>query len=226
VRRRLALVLAAAGALVAAPAALGHVTVLPERPKLNSQQEFVVRVPNERDVPTVGLQVLFSTDLRVGQFAPKPGWQRKVLLTDSKRARGVRWTGGRIAPGEYADFRLLATPRTAGQAVFRVYQTYSDGKTKPWAGPPEKPGAAEQETGVEEPGPSPAVDVTATPDVPTGAAATALSTSTTTTKRTSSDAAIWLGLIAIVIALAAVLATGFLWSTRPATLPADEPGET
>jgi hypothetical protein len=224
VSRRAALALAAAGALAAPTSAGAHVTVLPERPKLNAEQEFVVRVPDERDVATTELQVLFSSDLRVGQFAPKAGWKRKVLLTDDKRVRGVQWTGGTIAPDEYADFRFLATPRTAGQAVFRAYQTYADGKTKPWSGPPEKRGVAEKETGIEEPGPSPAVDVTATPDVPSPAAGTS-PTSSSATKTTSSDAAIWLGVIAIVIALGAMLAAGFLWSTRPATLPPDEPGE-
>jgi uncharacterized protein YcnI len=223
VRRRIALVLAAAGALVAPTAAAAHVTVLPERPKLNEQQEFIVRVPNERDVATTKLQVLFGTDLRAGQFAPKPGWTRKVLRRAS-RAYGVVWSGGRIAPGEYADFRFLAAPRLPGQATFKAYQTYADGKTKQWSGPPEKPGVAERETGLDDPGPSPAVDVTATPDVPSPAAAEP-GTSSATTKRTSSDAAIWLGVIAIVIALAAVLAVGWLWSTRPAALPPDEPGE-
>ena len=222
-RRRGALALAILGALATPSAAAAHVTVLPERPKLNTEQEFIVRVPNERDVPTTKLQVLFGTDLRAGQFAPKPGWTRKVLRR-AARAYGVVWSGGRIAPGEYADFRFLAAPRLAGQAVFKAYQTYADGKTKQWSGPPEKPGVAEQETGLDEPGPSPAVDVTATPDVPSPAAAATGATSAAT-KTTSSDAAIWLGVIAIVIALGAVLGVGWLWSTRPAALPPDEPDE-
>jgi uncharacterized protein YcnI len=226
VTRRLALVLAVLGALAAPSAAAAHVTVLPERPKLNAQQEFVVRVPTERDVATTKLQLLFGTDLRVAQFAPKPGWTRKVLRR-ANRAYGVIWSGGSIEPGEYADFRFLAAPRLAGQATFKAYQTYADGKTQQWSGPPEKPGVAERETGLDQPGPSPAVDVTATPDVPAGAAAAAAGgTSNATTKQTSSDAAIWLGVIAIVIALAAVLGVGWLWSTRPAALPPDEPGET
>jgi uncharacterized protein YcnI len=217
-----ALVLAALVALLAPAHAGAHVTVLPERPKLNSQQEFTVRVPDERTVATTKVQVIFEGDLRVGQFAPMPGWTRRVLLTDDKRVRGVQWSGGRIEPDEYVDFRFLATPRRAGQSIFRASQTYADGRTKQWSGPPEKAGAAEQETGLDDAGPSPAVEVTATPDVPSG---TGAANSSATTKRTSSDAAIWLGVIAILIALGAALAAGFLWSTRPATLPPDEPDE-
>jgi uncharacterized protein YcnI len=220
VSARHAVVLAVLGALAAPACAAAHVTVLPERPKLNAEQEFVVRVPDERDVATVKLQILFDTDLRVGQFAPKPGWKRRTLLTDDKRVRGVQWTGGRIEPDEYAEFRFLAAPRNPGQAIFRAYQTYADGKTKAWSGAPEKPGVEAEETGLDEAGPSPAVDVTATPDIPAPAAAAAAA-GAATTKRTSSDAATWLGVIAIVIALGAVLAAGFLWSTRPATLPPD-----
>ena len=37
-----------------------------------------------------------------------------------------------------------------------------------------------------------------------------------------SGAAIWLGVIAIVIAALAALGVGLLWSTRPARLPEDE----
>lgn len=224
--RRLAPLLAAAAVLAAPTAAAAHVEVLPDRPKLNAEQEFVVRVPDERDVATTKLQIIFPEGVNVTQYAPKPGWTRTVKLGRAKRPSGVTWAGGKIAAGEYGEFRFLATPRKAGQAIWRVYQTYADGKTKPWTGPPEKPGAEEQETGVTEAGPSPAVEVTATPDVPAATAAAAAETpNTATTKTTSSDAGIWLGLIAIVIALGAALAAGFLWSTRPAALPPDEPGE-
>jgi len=219
VTRRGAAAVALAGALVAAPAAGAHVTVLPEKPKLNSEQEFVVRVPVERNVATVAVRVLFPEGVNVSQFAPEAGWTRRVLLTADERPRGVIWQGGRIAPGEYGDFRFLATPRRAGQAVWRAFQTSADGKVKPWTGPPEKPGVESKETGPTQAGPSPAVEVTATPDIPV---ATGGATSSATRKETSSDAGVWLGVIAIVIALGSALAAGFLWSTRPARLPPDD----
>jgi hypothetical protein len=202
-------------ALALPATAAAHVSVLPAEPRLNAEQELVVRVPAERDVPTTAVRVLFPRGLTVAQFAPAAGWRRRELLTADRRVRGAVWSGGRIAPGEYADFRFLATPRQAGQLVFKAFQTYADGATKPWTGPPERPGAPEEaETGPTVPGPAPAIEALAIPDV-TGPQAT--------TKKESSDAAIWLGLIAIVIALGSALAVGFLWSTRPATLPPDDP---
>jgi hypothetical protein len=204
-------------ALALPASARAHVEVLPSKPLLEQEQEFIVRVPDERDVPTTGVRVVFPKGVNVSQFAPLAGWRRKILLTRDRRPRGVVYTGGRIAPEEYAEFRFLATPRRAGPVVWKTFQTYADGATKPWTGPPEKPGAKEEEeTGPTEQGPAPATEVTTVPDVvPAGAS--------TSAKAVSSDAAIWLGVIAIVIALGAALAAGFLWSTRPAALPADEP---
>ena len=49
---------------------------------------------------------------------------------------------------------MLATPFESGQAVWPVNQTYSDGKDKPWTGPPEEPGEASPETGPTDPGPA------------------------------------------------------------------------
>ena len=82
-----------------------------------------------------------NANVIVGQYAPAVGGKTEVLRTDAKVPRGMEWTGGRIQPGEYTDFRFLAAPKTAGQAVFRAYQTYADGRTKQWAGPPERPSA-------------------------------------------------------------------------------------
>ena len=103
-----------------------------------------------------------------------------------------------------------------------MYQTYADGRRKPWVGPPEKPGVAEKETGPTQAGPSPATEVTATPDIPVPASPASSAPPANTREATSSDAGVWLGVIAIVIALGAALAVGFLWSTRPAELPPDD----
>lgn len=205
-------------ALALPACASAHVVVLPAKPQLDEEQEFVVRVPDEENQATTAVRVVFPSTVNVSQFSPMPGWNRKVLLTSDKRPRGVVWSGGRIEPGEYRDFRFLATPRQAGTVVWKTFQAYRSGAVKPWTGPPEKPGVEAPETGITEPGPSPATEVTAVPDVASGG-------STATREVNSSSAGIWLGLIAIVIALGCALAVGFLWSTRPAQLPPDEPDE-
>ena len=204
-------------ALVLPARASAHVEVLPAKPEVGEEQEFVVRVPDEEETATTAVRVLFPRGVSVSQFAPMPGWKRKVLLTRDKRPRGVVWSGGTITPGTYEDFRFLATPKRAGTVVWKTFQGYRSGAVKPWTGPPEKPGVEAPETGITEQGPAPATEATAVPDeasAPTG-----------TREVNSSSAGIWLGLIAIVIALGSALAVGFLWSTRPAQLPPDEAGE-
>jgi hypothetical protein len=205
-------------ALALPECAAAHVVVLPAKPQLDTEQEFVVRVPDEEDQSTTAVRVMFPSGVNVSQFAPIAGWHRKVLLTRDKRPRGVVWSGGAIAPGTYRDFRFLATPRRAGTVVWPTFQAYRSGAVKPWTGPPEKPGVEAPETGITQEGPAPATEFTAVPDVASAAPGN-------TREVSSSSAGIWLGLIAIVIALGSALAVGFLWSTRPARLPPDEPGE-
>ncbi len=206
-----------AGAGVVAAPAMAHVDVLPSRLTLNEAQELIVRVPNERDVPTVRVSVMFPAEVTVFSFGPSPpGWQRKVLLTKDGRNRGVVWSGGRIGDGEYAEFRMLGTPMSLGDAVWKSQQTYADGVTKPWTGPPESEGAVAQETGPSAPGPAAATRIVdqqqpqqASSDTPRAAA--------------ESKTGTVLGGAALLLAVAALVGLGLLWSRSPAILPPDDP---
>ncbi|MEW6581181.1 MAG: DUF1775 domain-containing protein [Actinomycetota bacterium] len=217
-RRRPLALLAGLGVLagVASPAA-AHVDVLPVRVEQNRAQELTIRVPTERGIPTTAVTVAFPPQVSVFAFEPVPGWTRTVVRAGDGTVTGVRYTGGRIAAGEYQDFTVLATPFGApGRTVWRVRQTYADGAVKPWTGPPEEPGAESEESGPTEPGPAAAVEIVAA-----GAAGPAAAV--TTGEDDGSSAGIWLGVIAIAIAAGAALAVGFLWSTRPMSLPEDPP---
>lgn len=206
---------AAALALGAAPAQ-AHVDVLPAELTLNEAQQVTVRVPNERDVPTTKVTVTFPAGVTVFAFGPNPpGWQRKALLTNDGRNRGVVWSGGRVAAGEYVDFAMLATPTRKGDAVWKTEQTYADGVTKPWTGPPEQEGAASQESGPADPGPAALTRISAEPAAVTGQ-------SVARTSSDSSNTGTVLGAIALVLAAGAITGLGLLWSRTPATLPSDD----
>ena len=92
--------------------------------------------------------------------------------------------------------------------------------------PPEEPGEASAETGPTDPGPAAAQTILEPGQAPatggTGGGGAGGAGGGGGSGGDDSDAAIWLGVIAIGIAALAVLATGFLWSTRPATLPAGD----
>jgi uncharacterized protein YcnI len=221
-RRVAGLAAGGAGLLVLAPSALGHVEVLPTQATVNEAQEFTVRVPTERAIPTVGVRVMFPSQVDVFSFQPPPpGWRMHVITSRNQTIRGVSYTGGRIGVSQYQDFRFLGTPTAQGQTLWRAYQTYADGKVKPWTAKPEARGAVSVENGPTQRGPASAVEVVA------AGAATGSDTATTSSDSGGdhSEAAVYLGIIAIGIAALAALGTGLLWSTRPAKLPPDDPGE-
>lgn len=199
---------------VATPAA-AHVEILPTSAAVNEAREFTARVPNERETPTVKVKILFPPSVAVFAFAPSPGWARQELKTRDGRLRGVVYSGGKIGAGEYADFGFLGTPLREGTAAWKSEQTYADGVTKPWTGPPEKDGETAQETGPSAAGAAAATRLGPASEEAQGAARGGSSDD-------SSSAGIWLGLIAIAIAAGAMLGVGLLWSSRPAPLPPDE----
>jgi uncharacterized protein YcnI len=217
-RRPLIPAIAVLGLLAAAPVALGHVEVLPTTGVVEQAQEFVIRVPTERPLPTTGLQVTFPPQVTVYAFgAPPAGW-RMTPIQRNGRYVGVRYTGGSIPVGQFRDFPLLGTPTVKGVALWKSLQTYADGKVKPWIAAPQAPGAASPESGPTDPGPAPAVTIAAA-----GASATAPGpASTRGSSGVHSGAAIWLGVIAIGLAALACVAVGFLWSSRPMALPDDD----
>lgn len=206
---------AAVAAMLAAAPAAGHVDVLPAESVVNEAHEYVIRVPTEREVATTGVRVTFPDSVVVVRFATTPGWNRRTVPAPDGGIRGVVYSGGAAVADEYVEFRLIATPIEVGTAVWRVQQTYADGVVKPWTLQPTPGADDEAETGLREPGVAPVTSFVATPSEAAAPAAA-------NADDDSSPAAVWLGVIAIGIAAAALTAVGFLWSTRPMRLPPDD----
>lgn len=213
--RRLAPIVAALALLVAAAPAAAHVDVLPTTVSQGEAVEFVVRVPTEREVPTTRVRIEVPDEVTVFSFLdPPPGWRLDTVPGSDGRVRAVVYSGGRIAPGRYAEFRMLGTPFGVGETVWPARQTYGDGQVKPWTGPPEDGSGASTENGPTDPGPAARVEIV---DGPVAAAGPVVAS-----EDEGSGAAVWLGVIAIAIAALSATAVGFLWSTRPARLPGDD----
>ncbi len=121
--------------LVLVAAASAHVTVNPQVVPANTFASFTVRVPTEKDEPTVKLRVEFPAQLIVSRFQPKPGWNRDVEKDASGRIVAATWSGGEIGADEYEEFTFLGrTPKEPGRLAFKAYQTYGGGETVAWAG--------------------------------------------------------------------------------------------
>ena len=124
----------------APPRALAHVGVEPRESAAGARVTYRVVVPNERDVPTVALELEIPTSLTVVRFQSKPGWERQVEKDPrTGLIRRVVWLGGAIRPEEYDEFVFTAlNPSEPGVLVWRAVQVYASGERVEWVLPPEK----------------------------------------------------------------------------------------
>jgi uncharacterized protein YcnI len=142
--------------------AQAHVTVQPNEAPAGAFYRFVVRVPNEREVPTTAVRVEFPENLIFTSFQPKEGWQRDVKmkkLDEPIEAFGseidtvvgsVTWSGGSIGAGEFDEFGFsVRVPEEAGNLEFKAFQTYEGGELVEWTGAPDSESPAAHVTVVD-----------------------------------------------------------------------------
>ena len=130
-KRRLALrvsLLCAVTVVLALPGrALAHVEVVPTDSPAGVTERYAIRIPTEKPVPTVRLEIEFPSGLRVADIEASPGWQVSVQTDSSGRPIGAVWEGGSIPAGQFAELRLTAqNPEGEAQLRWSVIQTYSD----------------------------------------------------------------------------------------------------
>lgn len=118
--------------------ASAHVTVFPKEAVQGAYEKFAVRVPTEKDVPTVKVEVKFPVDdVTVSRFEPKPGWKYEVTKDAEGKINGVIWTaeGEGLLPTEFGEFYMQGKiSDKATRLVWKAYQTYKDGSVVEWVG--------------------------------------------------------------------------------------------
>jgi uncharacterized protein YcnI len=128
----------ATGLLMAAISteAPAHVTVWPNESAAEAHEKYEVRVPNEKQVDTVAIEVRFPAKLRVTSFEQKAGWMTQTVRDASGKTVGVRWTG-KLPPQQFAEFGLLAVnPAAPGDVGWTAVQSFADGTKVEWSGAP------------------------------------------------------------------------------------------
>lgn len=119
-----------------ATAASAHVTVWPKESAAGAHEKYEIRVPNEKRVDTVAIEVRFPAALKVTSFEQKPGWMTEPVRDTSGQTVGVRWTG-KLPPQQFVEFGLLAVnPAGAADLGWSATQSYADGAKIDWSGPP------------------------------------------------------------------------------------------
>ena len=124
-----------AGILVAPSILFAHAVVFPKTSTPGAYEKYVLRVPNERDVPTLKVELHFPQGLRVVSFGDVPGWKLQVLTDSAQRVMGAVWTG--VLPKErFVEFPFVAVnPKDSTSLFWPTYQTYEGGERVEWTGP-------------------------------------------------------------------------------------------
>lgn len=118
--------------------ASAHVTVLPKETTQGSYEKFAVRVPVEKDVATVKVEVKFPLEqVTISRFEPKPGWTYEITKNNDDKITGVIWTasGEGLGPNEFGEFYMQGKVADNATAIqWKAYQTYKDGSVVEWVG--------------------------------------------------------------------------------------------
>ena len=123
-----------AAILVAPSIVFAHAVVFPKTSTPGAYEKYVLRVPNERDVPTLKVELHFPQGLRVVSFGDVTGWKLQVLTDSAQRVTGAVWTG--VLPKErFVEFPFVAVnPKDSTSLSWPTYQTYEGGERVEWIG--------------------------------------------------------------------------------------------
>jgi uncharacterized protein YcnI len=123
-------------AILAAPSIVfAHAVVFPKTSTPGAYEKYVLRVPNERDVPTIKVELHFPEGLRVVSFGDVPGWNLQVQTDTAQRVTGAVWTG--VLPKEhFVEFPFVAVnPKDSASLAWPTFQTYQGGERVEWTSP-------------------------------------------------------------------------------------------
>jgi uncharacterized protein YcnI len=128
--KKLFAAMALAGLAVATVAA--HVSIGPSESRLGTSERYVVRVPTEGDVATVGLDLSVPAGVTVSGVLASAGWKAELQREDD-RTVAIRWTV-QIPPRQFGELVFTArNPREGTEIVWNVVQRFEDGTSREWA---------------------------------------------------------------------------------------------
>jgi uncharacterized protein YcnI len=127
--------LAVAASLVWTAGLWAHAVVFPAEAPTGAYQKYVLRVPNERDFPTVRVMITFPSGVRVISFDEVPGWTLQAMSATEGAYVTASWTGT-LPVGRFVEFGFIGVnPSEPTTLRWDVVQTYADGTEVAWTGP-------------------------------------------------------------------------------------------
>lgn len=120
-----------AALMLFAAVASAHVTVAPAESSTGAWETYTLKVPSEKDIATVQVDLRIPEGAEFKQYEATPGWN--VTIEGNK----VSWTatGEGIQAGQFQRFYFTAkNPDAAGDIAWNAYQHYADGSLVQWSG--------------------------------------------------------------------------------------------
>jgi uncharacterized protein YcnI len=127
------LIVIAATALLFAETAFAHVTVWPQQSRAGMAERYTVRVPTERSVPTVSVELEVPMTVTVTGVLAPAGFTYETKH-EGNRIGSITWKQ-EIKPGEVGEFVFFARNPAASEIVWKAHQRYADGQVEDWVGP-------------------------------------------------------------------------------------------
>jgi uncharacterized protein YcnI len=123
--------------LLFAGIASAHVVVYPKATIQGSYEKFTVRVPTEKDIPTVKVEIKVPAEVEVSRTMPVPGWKAEFTKDANGKIISIIWTaaGEGLSSTEFGEFDLQGkVDKAAVSLVWKADQTYKDGSVVNWTG--------------------------------------------------------------------------------------------
>jgi len=112
-----------------------HAVVFPAEAPTGAYQKYVLRVPNERDFPTIGVGITFPSGVRVISFDEIPGWTLQATPDGEGVYATASWTGT-LPVGRFVELGFIGVnPGEPTTLKWDVVQIYADGTEVAWTGP-------------------------------------------------------------------------------------------
>ncbi|HVY65482.1 MAG TPA: DUF1775 domain-containing protein [Gammaproteobacteria bacterium] len=115
--------------------AFGHAVVQPAESSTGATQQYTLRVPNEKEVPTLAVRLQFPPQIEVTTVDEPPGWHLALERDAKSRIVSATWTG-LLPPKTDVRFTFTAhNPAAPANVAWNVVQTYEGALIVEWTGP-------------------------------------------------------------------------------------------
>jgi uncharacterized protein YcnI len=121
--------------VLGAGAAQAHVSITPRQSQQGATEKYVVRIPTEGQVATVGADLEVPEGVIVETLQMPAGWTYEVKRADD-RIVSIAWNVD-VKPGEFIEVAFVArNPRQGAEIVWTLRQRFADGTVTDWTNGP------------------------------------------------------------------------------------------